>query len=381
MNTAKKWGSIGLPRDIYKHHWVGYDGYVNRLLAYIQQRVQWRVIAIICLISLSSLVTVIACQYQNKTLRLRNKFLEQRYLEQLKQGGTVLQPTVVPQPDQEKWEHVYQSRDGTVLTTVYWSPGDYGLDVATTDLNTHQELSRHSENSYFKLLKHLEGMFTNSLESIFLKTEGATQYAIVDTFIGNIDEGDSAREIYVATFDSVKELLTLKSFRLEPFSVKSGMVVRTYFNDEILDYFPKQNQLLVNTSSGDGCGGMGTVKLFSSGAVNETIKEIGMGCSLQTRYLGYINNLLYFGEIDQSKQQSANWEDATITQVYSFNPLTRERVNLQLNLTGYALDSTWKDETDQISSSELLLYDKDLKEGFALNVNTVELRSVGKLYQ
>lgn len=352
---------------------------MRRLFSYFQLLPIRYIFGLICAVLVSSISVFLICQYQNQTLRLRNKFLEQRYVEQMKQGGAEPRPTVVSQADQEKWEHIYESRDGKFLNKVYSFPGDYGLDVETIDLDTHQVIARHSENSYFNFLKRLEGMFTNNLRTVFLKTEGNKQYMVLDSFIGNI-KADSISEIYVASLSPNDEVISVKSFFVQPLSLKSIVMMSTYTKNEILDYYPQRNQLLIKTSSGDGCGGMGSVKLVSAGAVSQTIKEIGVGCRLQTRYLGYLGGILYFGDINLTGDGAENWEEAKIVTIYSLNPLTKERKNLKVDLANYVFDTTWVDVVDKISATELVLFEKTTEEGYALDVKTLGLRNMGRLY-
>lgn len=348
-------------------------------MTYFQRVSGGYLLALICLMVLSGVVTYVVCQYQNQTIRLRNQFLEQRYKEQMKNEVDARQPTRQPVKDSVETERIYESRDGKLLTKIYWSPNDYGLDVETIDLDT-KVVKRHSENDYFKLIKRVEGLFSNSLESVFLLTRDSKQYAVIDTYVGNVDVGDGLREIYVATFEPIKESLTIKSFSITPVSAKTISISRAYGRVEILDYFPQQNQIITISRSSDGCGGMGSVELLSVSIQNQVVKEVGMGCVTQTRYLGYLGNLLYFGEIDLTDEDLENWEDAKIINIFSLNPLTKERKNLSIDLSTHAFDTTWVDVTNKISATELVLFDKTTEEGYALDVKTLELRNLGKLY-
>lgn len=329
---------------------------------------------------LSGVITYVVCQYQNQTLRLRNQFLEQWNVEQMKKEVDAGQTSQKPSTVQSAAEKIYVSRDGKFLNKIYSFPEDYGLDVETIDLVTHQVIARHSENSYFNLLKSIEGMLTNNLRSVFLKTEGNTQYAVIDAFIGNIDAVNTIREMYVVVLDAETEKITVKSFSITPVFAKTMFMSSGYGIVEILDYLPKQNQLLINSNSSNGCGGMGSVELLSGGFQNQAVNEVSMGCVTQTRYLGYLGNLLYFGELDLTDEYLENWEDAKIINIFSLNPLTKERKNLKVDLANYVFNTTWVDVTDRISATELVLFDKTSEEGYALDVNSLELRNLGKLY-
>jgi hypothetical protein len=348
-------------------------------LTYFQRVSGGYLLALICLMVLSGVVTYVVCQYQNQTLRLRNQFLEQRYVEQMKQDVDAGQSMRQPVVHQQEMEKIFESRDGNLLTKVYVSPDDYGLDVETIDLDTHQVIGRHSENSYFPLLKSVEGMVTSNVRSVYLKTEGIKQYAVIDTFIGNIESADSIREVYVAVFDTETEKIVIKSFLIEPVSVKSMAMMRVYGSEKILDYFPQSQKLLIESHFFDNCGGDGSFRLLSANGLQD-VQDYGAGCVLQARYLGYIEDRLYFGEIDLTKADVQNWEDAKITAVYSLNPLTKERKNLQVDLANYVFDTTWKDATDRISATELVFFDKTTEEGYALDVETLGLRNLGKLF-
>lgn len=338
------------------------------------------IVVLICVMVLSGVVTYVVCQYQNKTLRLRNQFLEQRYMEQMKNEVDARQPKRQPVVDLVETEKIYESRDGKMLTKVYVSPDDFGIDVETIDLDTHQVIARHSENSYFNLLKSVEGILTNNLRSVFLKTEGNTQYAVIDMLVGKIDAVNTIREMYVAVFDTETEKVTIKSFSITPVFANTMFMRNGYGIVEILDYFPKKNQVLINSKSSDGCGGMGSVELLSGGFQNQVVKKVSMGCVTETIYLGYLGNLLYFGELDLTDEDLENWEDAKIINIFSLNPLTKERRNLKVDLSTNAFVTSWVDVTNKISATELVLFDKTTEEGFALDVNTLEQRNLGKLY-
>ncbi len=298
----------------------------------------------------------------------------------MKQDVDAGQPVRQSVVNQQEMEKTFESRDGSLLTKVYVSPDDYGIDVETIDLNTHQVIARHSENSYFRLLTSVEGMLTSNLESVFLKTEGNMQYAVIDTFIGKIEAVDSIREKYVVVFDTETEKITIQSFSITPVSGKSMGMMRAYGNEKILDYFPQSQKLLTESHFFDNCGGDGSFRLLSATGSQE-VQAYGGGCVLQARYLGYIEGILYFGEIDMTEADVQNWEDAKITNIFSLNPLTKGRKNLKIDLANYVFDATWVDVIDRISATELVLFDKTTEEGYALDVNTQELRNIGRLFE
>lgn len=353
---------------------------MRRFFSYFQLLPKRYIFGLICAVAVSSIGIFLICQSQNQTLRLRNQFLEQRYVEQMKQDVDAGQSMRQPVVHQQEMEKIFESRDGNLLTKVYVSPDDYGLDVETIDLDTHQVIGRHSENSYFTLLKSVEGMVTSNVRSVYLKTEGIKQYAVIDTFIGNIESADSIREVYVAVFDTETEKIAIKSFLIEPVSVKSMAMMRVYGSEKILDYFPQSQKLLIESHFFDNCGGDGSFRLLSATGYQE-VQDYGAGCVLQARYLGYIEDRLYFGEIDLTEADVQNWEDAKITNIYSLNPLTKERKNLKVDLANYVFDTTWKDVTEKISATELVLFDKTTEEGYALDVNTQVLRNLGRLFE
>jgi len=353
---------------------------VKRLFVYSKLLPTKYIFGLLFVVVISVLTTYFVGKSQNQTLRLRNQFLEQRYVEQMKSEVDAGQPKRQPAVDSVETEKIYESQDGNLLTKVYVSPDDYGLDVETIDLDTHQVIARHSENSYFPLLKSVEGMVTSNVRSVYLKTEGIKQYAVIDTFIGNIESADSIREVYVAVFDTETEKIAIQSFLIEPVSVKSMAMMRVYGSEKILDYFPQSQKLLIESHFFDNCGGDGSFRLLSANGLQD-VQDYGAGCVLQARYLGYIGGTLYFGEIDMTEADVQKWEDAKITNVFSLNPLTKERKNLQVDLANYVFDTTWKDVTEKISATELVLFEKTTEEGYALDVETLELRNLGKLFE
>lgn len=342
---------------------------MKRLFIYSKLLPTKYIFGLLFVVVISVLTTYFVCQSQNQTLRLRNQFLEQRYVEQMKSEVDTGQPVLKPVLAHKQAEEVFESRDGSLLTKVFWSPDDYGFDVETIDLVTQAVVAQHTDNSYYALLRRLQGF---DIRKLLVKTENTIRYAVFESLYY-----DAAYQIFVASLDEEEQDFQLESFLLQPTSAKTAV----FDGRSFIDYYPKSQQLLINSGFFDGCGGSGKIILLSRNGSTRTLQEYGSGCALLPRYLGYLQNELYFAEINLDGEDQEKWEDAQITGIFSLNPLTQERRVLNIDFANYAFESTWKDAYDRISATELVLFEKTTEEGYALDVNTLGLRNMGKLFE
>ncbi|MBD3279683.1 MAG: hypothetical protein GF390_03160 [Candidatus Pacebacteria bacterium] len=315
-------------------------------------------------------------RYQARTLIARNQFLEQQHLENLKTLNQIEQQKQLTKPQEKSGEKILTCREDNLFHSVYFNPDDYGVDVVTIDLDTKETVSETSNNPYYKLIQKISGM---DLDKLMLRTVGKQQYLVYE-----ITYGFSAYQIGIASINQDGSDFQIKSVLMTPTTAK----VAAYTGRRYYDYFPQTGQILLSEGMGDGCGGHSFVKLLSENGEFEELQEAGSGCfigdeaQLLPRFLGYVQNKLYFAELEVADNEggSLDWQTARVTKVYSLDPITRSKTYLAVDFQDRDLDAWYiNDDQDVPNSAEVMFYDQKTKQKYGLDVTTLEFLNRGKL--
>lgn len=112
------------------------------------------------------------------------------------------------------------------------------------------------------------------------------------------------------------------------YTFEAGM----YSGTKIIDYFPQQKILLLETSGGDGCGGWGVIWKLDQAGTRTDIQKYGGGCSINEKipqYKGYLEHKLFFESMKYDATQLPPIP-YSVDKVYSIDPLSLNKQFLEL---------------------------------------------------
>ena len=282
------------------------------------------------------------------------------------------QRTEIPSPVPtmpEAYETSLISRDGDLLHTLYFSD-EYKIDIETTDLKTHQVVTKHADDPYYHLV--LKNAAFAPMTNAFFKTQGDYRY-----FVFSVHHYGSAYEVYVASENLVGSSSDLQSFMVLPLTVKGS----AYFGIKIIDYYPEINSLLVVQGFGDGCGGNYELNVIKKGGSAKTIKEYGSGCADRSRFLGYFKGKAYFADLlHDNPPGDWDWNNAAIASVYALDPITGNTIPLKSMFTdaGNRFDTAYAEGKvlELLGPNEALLYNSLDQSYYAFDVMTDHSRKL-----
>lgn len=145
--------------------------------------------------------------------------------------------------------------------------------------------------------------------------------------------------------------------------------------NELLNYYPETDQVLINTMGGDGCGGEGKVWLASQRGQEVLVLETAFGCVHidRPRYLGFRENKLILA---RAESDGTNQNNSSFTEIYNqdiFNKsqnIVLRRDQIPEKITHAKIS---KDNTNQV-----VLSTANMNKNWLLELNTYEINPIDK---
>lgn len=237
--------------------------------------------------------------------------------------------------------------------------------------NTHSRLHTDTSfsDSYSSLLDDPLSKF--NVSDIVFASDDTSQYAVILDFLTYgywgvylLDQDFYTRSNHVTFLFMLQEL---------------------YSTFTLLDYFPSTKQVLVTENGdGDSCGGTGAVLLFSANGISRKISDFAVGCALDPHYkepnpdpvyLGYMKGKLYFSEA-QGVLVDGEWDGNQLTQIFTIDPLTNVRANIDVDLFSTPIESGWRNKVID-SSTFVIGYDSN-ENAVVLDVDTLQFTTLSE---
>ncbi len=324
--------------------------------------------------------------YRQQYLTQRNQFLERRYRENLdKLNRFSTEQSQTSTQNQKPQNKTFTQRDNGVLHKITVKRESNAIEITSIDLETREEILTDKDiNPYTPLFTRNDLFRGVELNDIVIARDQDRLYALAEVRLGFM--GSTLFEISSNQYGSDLQIQPLHFETRD----RHGLC-----GQDLVDYFPNREQILIDAGCGDGCGAGGELRLVSTTGQEIDIHGYGAGCALRgttpssdsseilPRYLGYVGGDLYFGEIEVDDEE--NWRSARITSIYSINPLTRVKRYVDINLEGYNFDSYQRRSLqNQLGPHELLLSanNTDMEPSeetlryYSLNVETGEIKEL-----
>ncbi len=323
-----------------------------------------------------AVLAILVCAVINRYLLQRNYFLERMHLDstnQMHQLENKLRSLEMYEKEKEYEQNEvlqYRSQDALYTHKIELKKKFNDFSLQTIDNQTNQLVDEKIQLSYLRLLNTIGNMMIIP-DQVVLAESDQRYHALVQSGRGTLTQ---VYEISVDQYGDDPKIKVLSS-ELQNFKIATLCGYSIYL------YYPETQKYVRGNGCGDGGGSGGRIQLVDRFGTAKTLQEYGGGTNiadenstdLLPRFFGSTNGLLYFGELRRAEPTS---EVVWISKIYSIDPLTGQKMYLNLDLSAEKLDVAY--DANFVQPNEISLqaiYNDDSDPGRRyLNVKTLQIR-------
>jgi hypothetical protein len=321
-------------------------------------------------------LALLICAAIHRYLLQRNYFLERSHLDSTKQIHQLenkLQSLEMYEKEKESEENEvlqYRSEDALYTHVIELKKNTNQFSLQTTDNQTTQPVDETIQLPYQRLLDTIGNMRIVPGQLVLAESD-RRYYALVKSGQGTLTL------IYEISVDQYGDDPEIKLLSSELQNTKASYLC----GYSIYLYFPETQKFVRDYGCGDGGGSGGEVQLVDRYGTVKTLQEYGGGMNiahenstvLLPRFFGSINGVLYFGELSRVEPTS---RDVWISKIYSIDPLTGQKMYLNLDLSAEKFDIAYDENIEQPNEISLQTISNDGSEQIHhyLNVKTLQIR-------